>query len=55
MSFRIYWRWRSRRPGRPKTSAEVPALIRRMSRGGLLKLGIDVMPDYCRPAPPLAP
>jgi len=26
----------------PKTSSEVPALIRRMSRGGLLKLGIDV-------------
>jgi hypothetical protein len=55
MGLRIYRRWRSRRPGRPKTSAEVPALIRRLSRGGLLKLGIDVMPDYCRPAPPSAP
>jgi putative transposase len=51
--FRIYWRWRSRCPGRPKTSAEIRALIRRMSRanplwgaprihGELLKLGIDV-------------
>ena len=51
--FRIYWRWRSRRPGRPKTSAEIRALIRQMSRanplwgaprihGELLKLGIDV-------------
>jgi putative transposase len=26
--FRIYWRWRSRCPGRPKTSAEIRALIR---------------------------
>jgi putative transposase len=51
--FRIYWRWRSRCPGRPKTSAEIRALIRRMSRanplwgaprihGELLKLGIEV-------------
>jgi hypothetical protein len=51
--FRIYWRWRSRRSGRPKTSAEIRALIRRMSRanplwgaprihGQLLKLGIEV-------------
>jgi putative transposase len=51
--FRIYWRWRSHRPGRPKTSAEIRALIRRMSRdnplwgaprihGELLKLGIEV-------------
>jgi putative transposase len=51
--FRIYRRWRSRRPGRPKTSAEIRALIRRMSRanplwgaprlhGKLLKLGIEV-------------
>jgi putative transposase len=51
--FRIYWRWRSRCPGRPKTSAEIRALIRQMSRanplwgaprihGELLKLGIDV-------------
>jgi putative transposase len=30
--FRIYWRWRSRCPGRPKTSAEIRALIRQMSR-----------------------
>jgi putative transposase len=34
--FRIYWRWRSRRPGRPKTSAEIRALIRRMSRANPL-------------------
>ena len=51
--FRIYWRWRSRLPGRPKTSAEIRALIRQMSRanplwgaprihGELPKLGIEV-------------
>jgi hypothetical protein len=50
---RINWRWRSRCPGRPKTSAEIRALIRRMSRanplwsaprihGELLKLGVEV-------------
>jgi putative transposase len=51
--FRIYWRWRSGRPGRPKTSTEIRDLIRRMSltnplwgapriHGELLKLGIEV-------------
>ena len=51
--FRIYWRWRSRCPGRPKTSDEIRELIRRMSldnplwgaprvHGELLKLGIEV-------------
>ena len=51
--FRTYWRWRSRRPGRPKMSTEIRDLIRRMSlanplrgapriHGELLKLGIDV-------------
>jgi putative transposase len=51
--FRIYWRWRSRCPGRPKTSGEVRDLIRRISianplwgapriHGELLKLGIEV-------------
>jgi hypothetical protein len=51
--FRIYWRHRSRCPGRPKTTDEIRALIRRMSRanplwgaprihGELLKLGIEV-------------
>ena len=53
--FKLYWRWKSRRrgPGRPKTNAEVRALIRRMStanplwgapriHGELLKLGIEV-------------
>jgi putative transposase len=29
--FRIYWRWRSRQSGRPKTNAEIRDLIRRMS------------------------
>jgi hypothetical protein len=29
--FRRYWRWRSRRPGRPKMSTEIRDLIRRMS------------------------
>jgi hypothetical protein len=29
--FRIYWRWRSRGPGRPKTSDEIRDLIRQMS------------------------
>src|SRR5215471_4234607 len=50
---RIYWRWRSRRPGRPKIGTEIRALIRRMSKdnplwgaprihGELLKLGIKI-------------
>jgi len=29
--FRLFWRWRSRRRGRPPISAEVIALIRRMA------------------------
>src|ERR1700732_4194813 len=29
--FRIYWRWRSSRPGRPKMSTEIRDLIRRLS------------------------
>src|SRR6267378_6369012 len=51
--FRLYWRWRSRRPGRPKMSSEIRDLIRQMSHtnppwgaprihGELLKLGIEV-------------
>jgi hypothetical protein len=52
--FRCYWRWRSRsRAGRPQISAELRALIRRMSienplwgapriHGELLKLGFEV-------------
>ena len=52
--FRCYWRWKSRsRGGRPQISAELRALIRRMSNenplwgaprihGELLKLGFDV-------------
>ena len=53
--FKLYWTWKSRprRCGRPKISAEVKGLIRRMSgenalwgapriHGELLKLGIEV-------------
>ena len=51
--FRLYWRRRSRRLGRPKMSREIRDLIRKMSlanplwgapriHGELLKLGIDV-------------
>ena len=52
--FRAYWRWKSRHlGGRPRTAAEIRALIRRMSRenplwgaprihGELLMLGIEV-------------
>jgi putative transposase len=51
--FRLFWRWRSRRPGRPKIRTEIRDLIRRMSKanplwgaprihGELLKLGIKV-------------
>jgi putative transposase len=53
--FRFHWRWRSRRPGRPKVDTETRALIRRMSKdnplwgvprihGELLKLGIKISP-----------
>ena len=53
-AFALYWTWKSRRlPGRPKTTAEIRDLIRRMSHanplwgaprvhGELLKLGIEV-------------
>ncbi|NNE36600.1 MAG: transposase [Rhodothermales bacterium] len=51
--FRYYWRWKSRRRGRPKIDPEIRALLRRMCRanplwgaprihGGLLKLEISV-------------
>ena len=30
--FRLYWRWKSKRGGRPKKDAEIRLLIRRMSR-----------------------
>jgi len=51
--FRYYWRWKSRRRGRPGIDAEIRDLIRRMCRanplwgaprihGELLKLGIEV-------------
>jgi putative transposase len=51
--FRFYWRWRSRRPGRPRINPEIRVLIRRMSNanplwgaprihGELLKLGIEI-------------
>jgi transposase InsO family protein len=53
MGFRLYWRWQSRRPGRPKIGTEIRDLIRRMSKanplwgaprihGELLKLGIKI-------------
>jgi transposase InsO family protein len=54
MSFRLYWRWKSRsRGGRPRIPGEIRRLIREMSQanqlwgsprihGELLKLGIDV-------------
>jgi putative transposase len=52
-NFRLYWRWRSRRPGRPKMSSEIRDLICQLSHtnplwgaprihGELLKLGIEV-------------
>ena len=51
--FRYYWRWKSRRRGRPAIDPEIRALIRQMCmanplwrapriHGELLKLGIDV-------------
>ena len=51
--FRCYWRWKSRRRGRPAIDPEIVHLIRRMCRanplwgaprihGELLKLGIEV-------------
>ena len=51
--FRYYWRWKSRRRGRPRIDPQIRHLIRRMCRanplwgaprihGELLKLGIDV-------------
>jgi transposase InsO family protein len=51
--FRLYWRWKSRRPGRPRVPKEVRDLIRRMSlenpswgaprvHGELLMLGFDI-------------
>jgi transposase InsO family protein len=51
--FRRYWRWKSRRDGRPQVHSELRELIRRMSlenplwgapriHGELLKLGFDV-------------
>jgi transposase InsO family protein len=51
--FRFYWRWRSRRPGRPRINPEIRDLIRGMSsanplwgaqriHGELLKLGIKI-------------
>ena len=51
--FQLYWRWQSRRPGRPKMGTEIRDLIRRMTNanplwgaprihGELLKLGIKI-------------
>jgi hypothetical protein len=52
-AFRAYWRYRSRRPGRPRASREIRTLVHRVAtdnptwgapriHGELLKLGIDV-------------
>ncbi len=51
--FRLYWRWKSRDRGRPRTSHEIRDLVRRMAHenplwgaprihGEMLKLGLDV-------------
>ena len=51
--FRLYWRWKSRDRGRPRTSHEIRNLVRRMAHenplwgaprihGEMLKLGFDV-------------
>ena len=51
--FRLFWRWRSRQPGRPKVIGEIRELIRRMKaenpgwgapriHGELLQLGFDI-------------
>src|SRR4030088_418626 len=54
IGFRLFWRWKSRRPpGRPTVSADIRSLVRRISRenplwgaprvhGELLKLGIEI-------------
>jgi hypothetical protein len=51
--FRLFWRWRSRQPGRPKVTKEIRELIRRMKaenptwgapriHGELLQPGFEV-------------
>jgi hypothetical protein len=51
--FRLFWRWRSQQPGRPKVAQEIRELIRRMKaenpgwgaariHGELLQLGFEV-------------
>ena len=51
--FRLYWRWKSRDRGRPRSSLEIRKLVRRMAHenplwgaprihGEMLKLGLDV-------------
>jgi putative transposase len=53
--FRLFWRWKSRRHGRPNTRRDIRTLIRKMSKANplwgaprihseLLKLGIDISP-----------
>ena len=60
--FRLYWRWRSRAPGRPKISPDIRDLIRRMSRAnplwGAPRMGsvLEPLPEQhqARPIPGIA-
>jgi hypothetical protein len=60
--FRFYWRWRSRRPGRPKISPDIRDLIRRMSNAIRYEVRRALMVNCLSslrlrhwPAPPRAP
>ena len=44
---RFYWRWRSRRPGRPRINPEIRNLIRRMSRADPLLRETRVFTGNC--------
>jgi transposase len=61
---RGYWRWRSRRPGRPRIADDHIALIRRITSENpqwgedkiaeelAVKLGVPCVPTWVRQAPP---